>query len=130
MTKKEIKALDTLWSEAVKLRAKYRCEYCGAAGIKAGGNTWLNSCHIVGRRFRGLRWDIENGMSLCYVHHHAYDSHLPQHEDIRKEVIGEDRIKRLLEKKHPIAKYQDYEEIEKILRRKIGYFKRQAKKAE
>ena len=110
MKKTDIKKLDKLWSLKVKERAKFKCEYC-----LAGEDKILNSCHIIGRRNRSTRWDLENGMCLCYSHHMAYDHHLPQHEDIRNEVIGQKRITRLTKKRNVIAKNQDYETIKEEL---------------
>ena len=110
MKKSEIKKLDLLWSKKIKELANYTCEYCGKSGV------WLNACHIIGRRYRGTRWLLSNGMCLCYPHHQQYDSHGPQHEDIVKEVVGKERMKLLIElSKHTITKDQDYEEIKEIL---------------
>lgn len=109
MKKSQIKKLDKIWSEKVKERAGYKCEYC----LESHG--WLNSCHIIGRANRTLRWDLENGICLCYTHHKAYDTHQIEHENIRKIVIGENRIDSLIKKKQVIAKHQDYEEIKRLL---------------
>ena len=110
MTRKEIKTLDKLYSIKVKSLAGYACQYCH----RHQDTVWLNACHIIGRRNRTLRWDLENGISLCYSHHIAYDHHLPQHEDIRA-MIGEKRIQRLIEKAREIKKTQDFEEIKSTL---------------
>jgi len=56
------KLLDTLWSKAVKLLAKEKCEYCGST-------EHLNSHHIIGRRNFGVRWNVNNGVCLCALHH-------------------------------------------------------------
>lgn len=111
MKKIEIKKLDAQWSLKVKELAGFKCEYCGALGIQVGGDKCLNSCHIVGRRNRSTRWLILNGMCLCYAHHMAYDHHLPQHEDIRKEVIGEERMQKLVVVARQIARNQEYKTI-------------------
>jgi len=50
--------LDNLWSEIVKLRAGFRCEYCGK--LKR-----LNSHHIRSRANQSTRWDLDNGICLC-----------------------------------------------------------------
>lgn len=62
MSKKIDNNLDTAWSLLVKLRANNRCEYCGTSNQ-------LNSHHIHSRRNLSTRWDIENGISLCVMHH-------------------------------------------------------------
>ena len=113
MKKSQIKLLDTLWSKKVKDRADHKCEYCLEREV------WLNSAHIIGRSYRTLRWDLDNGMCLCFNCHRAYDQHLPLAEQIRKVVIGEKRLKRLLKKKQIICKYQDFEKIKKTLEAKL-----------
>jgi len=62
MKKKTKNNLDKLWSEAVKVKAKYKCEFCG----KVKG---LNSHHIFSRSNMCVRFDIENGVCLCVSHH-------------------------------------------------------------
>ena len=111
MLKSQIKKLDKLWSEAVKMKANNRCEYCHK------NNIFLNSCYIIGRRYRTLRWDLKNGMCLCYIHHQAYDHHLPQHDDIINTVVGKSRIENLKKQKEIVAKHQNFEEIKSTLLR-------------
>lgn len=60
--KVSIASVDTLWSKLVKEKAGNKCEYCG----KVDG---LNSHHIFSRSNRSVRWDDENGVSLCVSHH-------------------------------------------------------------
>ena len=57
MKKTEITKLDKVWREKIKERDIY-CQVCGSS------NT-LNSHHVVGRRNRTLRWDLDNGILLC-----------------------------------------------------------------
>jgi len=60
--KKIDKTLDTLWSELVKLKADNKCEVCGITRN-------LNSHHVYSRAKRSVRWQVENGYSLCVNHH-------------------------------------------------------------
>lgn len=46
------------WSLKIKERANFKCEYCGEGG------KYLNSHHIIGRRYKPLRFDIMNGICL------------------------------------------------------------------
>lgn len=107
MTKSEIKRLDALWSLKVKERAGNVCEYC----LVPYGEVRLNSCHIIGRANRTLRWDLRNGLSLCYRHHRDYDTHQLNHEHIRHKLISKDRLDYLITKSRVIAKNQDYDAI-------------------
>jgi len=56
------KELDALWSELVKIKAGYRCEYSNKSNA-------LNSHHIYSRSKKSTRWDIENGVCLTASHH-------------------------------------------------------------
>jgi hypothetical protein len=56
-----IKKLDKLWREMVYKKANYLCEFCGAKR--------LNAHHIYSRSAQHLRWDVENGVNLCPLHH-------------------------------------------------------------
>lgn len=119
MKKSEINKLDRLWSEKVKEKAGYICEY-GLNGEECRGR--LESAHIVGRASvtggRSTRWgawigdkyDL-NGMSLCIHHHQHYDNHGPLHEKIFNNLVGVERKEKLNEVVRVIAKNQDPEQI-------------------
>ena len=115
MNKSQIKKLDNLWSIKVKELSKYKCESC------LEENIWLNSCHIIGRRYRGTRWGAWIGQqydlcgfSGCFACHNQYDEHGPNEGFIRRVVIGENRYAQISKiAKQSIAKNQDYEEIRK-----------------
>ena len=64
--------LDVAWSEAVKIRASYRCEYCGK-------KEYLNSHHIFTRSRKATRWELENGCCLC-VGCHTFSSKFSAHK--------------------------------------------------
>ena len=61
-----IKKCDKLWRDIIKLRAKGKCELCNNPGIDAH--------HIIGRRNFTLRWDLRNGIYLCFNHHYGLNS--------------------------------------------------------
>lgn len=54
--------LDTLWSKKVKEKAGNKCEVCGK-------ETGLNSHHIFSRSNKRVRWDLDNGICVCVLHH-------------------------------------------------------------
>lgn len=58
--KKIKKECDDLWSKVVRARAG-KCELCG------GGNK-LDAHHVHGRGL-AVRWDLANGIGLCYQCH-------------------------------------------------------------
>ena len=51
------------WSSAIKTRAKFKCEFCGQP------HKYLNSHHIIGKRYEPLRFNLDNGIALCPTHH-------------------------------------------------------------
>ena len=58
----KIKRLDALWSKVVRNRAGNKCEYCGSTKK-------VQAHHIIPRTKWALRYDLENGIALCYRHH-------------------------------------------------------------
>lgn len=64
--------LDKLWAEAVKIRASYRCEYCGKKEN-------LNSHHIFTRSRKATRFELDNGICLC-VGCHTFSSKFSAHK--------------------------------------------------
>ena len=63
MKKLSERYLDGLWSRAIRAKAHGRCQLCGAPAEQAH--------HVVPRRKKVLRHDIENGVALCF-RCHAY----------------------------------------------------------
>lgn len=55
------KRLDKLWGRIIRARANHKCEMCGKPGDQPH--------HIVGRRNMRLRFDLRNGINLCYGCH-------------------------------------------------------------
>jgi hypothetical protein len=55
------KSCDVLWSQII--RAGGYCEKCGARPEK------LDAHHVYGRTNHRLRWDLRNGVALCYRCH-------------------------------------------------------------
>ena len=63
--KTEIRELDDIWKKKVKERDNYTCQICGK---KIQGKN-CHAHHILPRQIKGMRWDIDNGITLCYQHH-------------------------------------------------------------
>jgi len=55
---------DELWKQAILKRAGGKCERCGSTKI-------VQAHHIIPRTKWRLRYDLENGVALCYRHHIA-----------------------------------------------------------
>ena len=57
-----LKICDELWSKLVKIRAGFRCEYCWT-------DKGLNSHHVRSRTNYSTRYNLDNGICLCALHH-------------------------------------------------------------
>ena len=62
---------DKEWREAIKQRDK-----CGAICKRSEGK--LDAHHLIPKQFKECRWDLLNGILLCFQHHKVgkYSAHL------------------------------------------------------
>ncbi len=72
--KTEVRELDDIWKKRVKERDDYNCLVCRK---KVEGKN-CHAHHILPKQFKKLRWDIDNGITLCFRHHKVgkYSAHL------------------------------------------------------
>ena len=71
-TKKSIIAKkDREWKEVIRERDKC-CQICKRSEGK------LDAHHLIPKQFKEFRWDVDNGMILCFQHHKVgkYSAHL------------------------------------------------------
>lgn len=55
------------WAKKVKQRDRFTCQLCGDA------NAYLHSHHLMSwDRFIELRFEVENGITLCKKHHNTF----------------------------------------------------------
>jgi len=59
------------WMNAVRERDNYTCQICGKDCSKKA-----HSHHIIPRQIKETRYDINNGITLCF-HHHKVGSYSP-----------------------------------------------------
>ena len=76
--KKLEKKADKLFGEIVRSRGK--CERCGS-------KDFLQTAHLISRRYKQVRWDLDNAFCLCR-NHHVYFTHHP----IEWDLYVEDKI--------------------------------------
>ena len=100
------KQLDSLWSEAVHLRDKV-CRICGDKKGQAH--------HIFTRKNFSTRWDLENGILLCFNHHKnmAHEKPLDFFDWLIKEG-GQDWIDDLRKKAKMTVQFSKEEKKEMI----------------
>lgn len=75
------KQLDKLWSELVRYRDGHHCRVNGCL------HDSCHAHHIFSRRHTSTRFDVSNGISLCFAHH-KYWAHV-DYEEFREWVIRE-----------------------------------------
>lgn len=63
------------WAAKVKLRDGCRCVICKA------GPKYVNAHHLISKDIIQHRLDINNGISLCPMHHSKYGKQLSPHND-------------------------------------------------
>jgi len=107
LKKQLIKENDWMWSLMVRMRDNFTCKMCGKTTKHA------QASHIVGRSNWAVRWDINNGVTLCFYCHH-YRIHGGEYTDedrieFHKKAIGEANYKLLLHNaKIPVKKNLAY----------------------
>ena len=74
-----VKKADDLWRNIIKVNGK--CEWCGSSGGV------LHAHHIMGRSRQSLRWDLRNGVCLCYSCHTPYGAHSPNAAKVEQYLI-------------------------------------------
>jgi hypothetical protein len=104
--------LDNLWRYAIYKQGNNVCEYCKKEGQ-------LNAHHIFSRSNFSVRWDLDNGISLC-PEHHIYGNesfHKSPAEMLEwiKEKRGLEWYNRLLQKARLIMKPEEAKEKYKLL---------------
>jgi len=77
--KKERNRKDKEWSKKVKERDGNKCVICDR-------EDYLHAHHIIPRERKELRWDIDNGISLC-VSHHKYSYEISAHKNSLKFIF-------------------------------------------
>jgi len=99
--------LDQAWSELVKLKSGWACEYCKKT-------RYVQSHHIFSRSKKSTRWDVQNGIALCAGHHtlsSAFSAHKTPLEftDWLYRYRGEENINLLRIRANQISKLHAFE---------------------
>ena len=104
------KKLDTEFSRVIRLRDK--CARCG----KGADTITLQCAHIISRVNRAVRWDLENGVPLCYACHIFWAHRNPvDFVDFIKDYLGELRFEALKARARVVKKWT-IEEMEEYLK--------------
>ncbi len=79
--------LDILFSRWIR-RGK-KCEMCGRTDKQ------LHCAHYIGRRYRAVRWELDNAACLCVSCHWEVDEFSAIKESFFRKKIGSDRMEEL-----------------------------------
>lgn len=90
--KVRISALDRLFSQYVRARAGYRCEYSGEVG------ELMDCAHVLSRRFVHTRWDPLNAVCLTRRWHMYFTERPHEWTDWTRRKLGSDTVKALQER--------------------------------
>ena len=82
--------LDIVFSNLIRERANWYCEYC-ATNFRHGGGM-LDCAHIMSRRNTGLRWHPANALSLCRKDHMFFTEHPFDFADWVRDHVGAERL--------------------------------------
>ncbi len=93
--RKQIKLypLDIMFSRYVRIKAEYKCEYCGKQ--YDSHSKGLHCSHFISRRYRNTRFDERNVSVVCYGCHHLFHDFPSLHRDFFVKRIGTDGIEQL-----------------------------------
>lgn len=119
MKPSQVKALDKLFSEVIRLRANGYCEYCHKY-VKDEG---INPAHFWGRSRKSVRWDEDNVHGLCTPCHSMFDNGWNSYNEWLTKRLGEERLMSLLNRMRNTTKL-DYETIKTQLQNRIQELQR------
>ena len=95
-------ACDKWFSDVVRAKAGWCCEYCGKSF--GGASAGLHCAHIFGRANKSTRWSLDNAVSLCAYHHDYFGKNPVSFADWLSGYYGEGHMDILREKRNQILK--------------------------
>ncbi len=113
----KIATLAAYWAKCIKARDK-KCVYCGNTNIAE-----LESHHIIERRHSIVKFNLENGITICKAFK-GCEAHMKAHHTYEmkewiKDYIGRDKYEELDRKSFQVKKFTPLEK-----RSLLNYFKK------
>jgi len=102
----KVDPLDVLFSQVVRARANYTCEYCGQSGKK------MECSHFHSRRKRSVRYDLGNCACLCFSCHTYLGGNPYVHTEWFKKRLGSKRFEQLNIRAETLVRYSKTERDE------------------
>ena len=118
MKPSQVKVLDKLFSEVIRLRANGFCEHCHRY-VK---NEGINPSHYYGRIHHSTRWDEDNVQGICSPCHAGFHDKRMEYFEWLFHRLGAERMCILADKAEVIAN-QDYDTIKTQLQNRIKELK-------
>jgi len=118
MKPSQVKALDKLFSEVIRLRANGFCEHCG----RWVGFDKIDPSHYLVRANKNLRWDEDNVFGLKHECHMFFDLHKTEFTAWVFGRLGIQRFDRLV-LKHTTIQKLDYITIKSQLETRLNELK-------
>jgi hypothetical protein len=116
----KIKTLDVYWAKCIKARDK-KCVYCGNTNMSE-----LEAHHIRARKHSEVKFDLDDGVTLCkpykgcsghYKAHHSYEM-----KEWIKDYIGRKKYEELDRRSYQVKKWSSLEKRD-LLRNFKEYLK-------
>ena len=76
------KKLDVLWSRIIHERDDH-CRFCGRT------EGMMNAHHVFSRRHTATRWDVRNGVLVCFSDHYRAHNDIPWGHMMAIQAIGQ-----------------------------------------
>ena len=125
-----IDPLDTLFSEAIRRRAIARvggCERCLTPKYDITKEdseifpAWrqLQCAHLISRWHKSIRWDVDAAIGLCGGCHLWIDHEAEELIELRRKILGDDKVALLKARARTPARYIDKAAIKLYLQAKI-----------
>ena len=111
----KISPLDKLFSEFIKKRAGWKCERCGNMPDKRG----LHCHHYERRRKKSVRFDPDNGISLCLGCHQFLGENHDEEKAFMIHKLGQEGLDMLQARARTPARYIDKNAITLYLKAQI-----------
>ena len=100
----KIRRADTLYSQYLRKKRNYRCEYCGGFFPEGRG---LTVSHYWSRGKESVRFDEENSDILCIKDHPYFEEHKTEYREWKLKRMGEKAFNLLMLRAHTYQKKDD-----------------------
>jgi hypothetical protein len=101
------KLADALFSKRV--RARGFCEIAGFDDLRCAG--YLQTCHLISRRYLSVRFEEANAVAGCSAHHVYYTHHPLEWDEFCKAFLGANAWARMRRRAMDARGTPDYDTI-------------------